>query len=206
MELSKKTMKRLMLLVIFTLLLYWALTHTARFAQLLGELVSLLAPFLLGSCIAYVINLLLRALEKQWGRSAMGRKFQKFKRPICLLLSVLLIVGLLLAVVLLIVPELKRTVETVAAMSSVYVGKITDWWSELELLAAEYGLELPTLNIDPAKAVTAVKSFLSENGHGFLSQTVSGISSVVGSMVNFFLGLVFAIYVLAHKRKRLPGR
>lgn len=199
MELSKKTMKRLMLLATFTLLLYWALTHTARFAQLMRGLLALLGPFLLGLCIAYVIDLLLRALERLWDRSAALRRYHRLRRPLCLTASVLLIFALLLAVVLLIVPELKRTIDTVAAMSSVYWGKLALWWSELEALAAEYELELPTLNIDPARAVTAVRDFLGENGHGFLTQTVSGITSVVGSVVNFILGLVFALYVLAQK-------
>lgn len=199
MELSKKTMKRLMLLVTFTLLLYWALTHTAHFTQLLQRIVSLLSPFLLGLCIAYVIDLLLRALEKAWEKSAALRRYRKLKRPLCLTVSVLLILGILLAVVLVVVPELRSTFETISSLSTVYWQTIADWWTKLEVLAAEYELELPDLNIDPAKAASAVKKFLSENGHGFLTQTVSGITSVVGSVVNFVLGLVFALYVLAQK-------
>lgn len=199
MELSRKTMKRLMLLVTFTLLLYWALTHTERFARLVGGFLSLLTPFLLGLCIAYVVNLLLRALEGLWEKSASLRRFRRLRRPLCLTVSVLLILGVLLAVVLLLVPELRNTFETISSLSTVYWQTIADWWTKLELLAAEYELELPDLNIDPAKAAAAVRSFIAENGHGFLTQTVSGITTVVGSVVNFVLGLVFALYVLAQK-------
>lgn len=197
MELSKKTMQRLALLITFTLLLYWALTHTARAVQLVSTVLALITPFLLGACIAYVLNLLLRALERGYDR--LLPRYVKARRGVCIVLSLLIVLDIVLAVILLIVPELEKTVETIRALSPVYWSKIGEWLDALYALAAEYEIELPELRLDPAQITSAVQSFLSENAHGFLNQTVSGLSSVVGAVVNFFLALVFALYLLAQK-------
>lgn len=199
MELSKKTMQRLALLITFTLLLYWALTHTARFMELVSTALALVTPFLLGACIAYVLGILLRALERGYDRLFTGKHAAQLRRGVCIVLSLVLVVGVMLAVILLIVPELEQTAATLRAMSPVYWSKIIEWVDALYGLAAEYELELPALRIDPAGITAAVRSFLAENAHGFVDQTVSGISSVVGAVVNLVLALVFALYLLAQK-------
>lgn len=55
MELSKKTVKRILLIITFTVLLIWAIYNHKLLFKYIGELYSLISPFVIGLCIAYVV-------------------------------------------------------------------------------------------------------------------------------------------------------
>ena len=57
MELNKKTMQRIMLLIAFAVLLFWGLYNISAVTKVLGNLLDLLSPLLMGICIAFVLNL-----------------------------------------------------------------------------------------------------------------------------------------------------
>ena len=48
MELNKKTMQRIMLLIAFAVLLFWGLYNISSVTKVLGKLLDLLSPLLLG--------------------------------------------------------------------------------------------------------------------------------------------------------------
>ena len=101
MELSKKTVKRILLIITFTVVLIWAVYNHNMLFGYLGQLYSLVSPFVVGLCMAYVVNVIMRPIERMWLKLLSRRKgdwVEKLKRPICLLLSILLIIGIILAV------------------------------------------------------------------------------------------------------------
>ena len=53
MDLNKKNMKRIALLIAFGLLLYWGLNHPGQAGQMLSTVFSIFLPFLLGGCLAF---------------------------------------------------------------------------------------------------------------------------------------------------------
>ena len=66
MELSKKTVKRILLIITFTVLLIWAIYNHKLLFKYIGELYSLISPFVIGLCIAYVVNVIMRPIERLW--------------------------------------------------------------------------------------------------------------------------------------------
>ena len=64
MDLNRKNMKRLLLLITFGVVLAWVLTHPGQAGGLLSGFFSLLFPFLLGGCLAFLVNVLLRPVER----------------------------------------------------------------------------------------------------------------------------------------------
>lgn len=82
-----------MLLIAFAALLYWGLNNLKWISGVLGSLLDLLSPLLIGICIAFVLNLMMAALERLWDRALAkwGNPWNaKLKRPVCLTLTVLL--------------------------------------------------------------------------------------------------------------------
>lgn len=63
MDLNKKNMKRIALLIAFGLLLYWGLNHPGQAGQMLSTVFSIFLPFLLGGCLAFLLNVILRPVE-----------------------------------------------------------------------------------------------------------------------------------------------
>ena len=85
MVIGKRTFKQLLGLLTFALVLAWALNHSAALKAVLSRLLTILSPFLLGLCIAFVVNVLLRLLEGFWEKIPAKRNnfHQKMKRPVC---------------------------------------------------------------------------------------------------------------------------
>ena len=89
LELNKRNIKRIMLLIAFAALLYWGLNNLKWISGVLGSLLDLLSPLLIGICIAFVLNLMMVALERLWDRGLIKWNSPwnaKLKRPVCLTL------------------------------------------------------------------------------------------------------------------------
>lgn len=198
MELSKKTVKRILLIITFTVLLIWAIYNHKLLFKYIGELYSLISPFVIGLCIAYVVNVIMRPIERLWIKllsKCKGKWVEKMKRPICLLLSILLVIGIILAVVFIIMPELSDSVSSLVSMVPSYVSEVESWWEALALRLDKYGVELPQFSFDTDKFIQILK----DGGTAVLNTTLSATTSIVTAVINIVLALAFSIYVLAQK-------
>jgi len=63
MELDKHTIKKIIGLISFAILLSWGLKNTEFIKSLIALALGLLQPFLIGGVIAFVVNVPMRALE-----------------------------------------------------------------------------------------------------------------------------------------------
>ena len=198
MELSKKTVKRILLIITFTVLLIWAIYNHKLLFKYIGELYSLISPFVIGLCIAYVVNVIMRPIERLWMKllsKCKGKWVEKMKRPICLLLSILLVIGFILAVIFIIMPELSDSVSSLVSMVPSYVSEVESWWEALALRLDKYGVELPQFSFDTDKFIQILK----DGGTAVLNTTLSATTSIVTAVINIVLALAFSIYVLAQK-------
>ncbi len=198
MELSKKTVKRILLIITFTVVLIWAVYNHNMLFGYIGQLYSLVSPFVIGLCMAYVVNVIMRPIERMWMKllsRCRGNWVEKLRRPICLLLSILLIIGIIFAVVFLIMPELSKSVSSLISMIPTYVNEVEGWWDKLSDSLTKYGLELPQLDFNPDKLV----DFLKDGGTAVINTTLSATTSIVAAVINIVLALAFSIYVLAQK-------
>lgn len=198
MDISKKTVKRILLIIAFTVILIWAVYNHKLLFKYIGELYALISPFVIGLCIAYVVNVIMRPIERMWMKllsRCRGKWVEKLKRPICLLLSILLIIGIILAVVFLIIPELSESISSLVSMIPSYVTEVESWWEALSERLVKYGVDLPQFNFNPDKLI----DFLKDGGTAVLNTTLSATTSIVTAVINFVLALAFSIYVLAQK-------
>ncbi len=198
MELSKKTVKRILLIITFTVVLIWGIYNHKLLLNYLGSVYALIRPFVIGLCMAYVVNVIMRPIERMWMKAlskCKGKWVKKLKRPICLLLSILLIIGIILAVVFLIMPELSDSVSSLVSMIPSYAAEIEGWWDALSARLVKYGVDLPRFSFEPDKLI----DFLKDGGTAVINTTLSATTSIVTAVINFVLALVFSVYVLAQK-------
>ena len=202
MELNNKTIKRVMLLIAFAALLYWGLNNLTLLGGVLKSIGSLLSPLLIGICIAFVLNLLLKALERLWD-GALTRWSSpwrdKLKRGVCLTLTMVLFLGIIFAIIFILIPRLEEAGATMVANIPTYVAQIQAWWTNLSDFAAEHGVTLPELSLNAENVRDTITGFLQEKGDSVVNATLNITTSIVGALVNFLLALVFSLYLLAQK-------
>ena len=206
LELNKRNIKRIMLLIAFAALLYWGLNNLSWLSGILSGLLNLLSPLLLGICIAFVLNLMMAALERLWDRGLAKWSSPwrgKLKRPVCLTLTMVLFVGIIFAIFFILIPRLEEAATTMVANIPTYVSQIQSWWENLSRFAAEHGVTLPELSLSADQVKETITGFLQEKGDSVVNTTLNITTSIVGALVNFLLALVFSLYLLAQSRRLL---
>ena len=206
LDLNKKNIKRIMLLIAFAALLYWGLNNLKWISGVLGSLLDLLSPLLIGICIAFVLNLMMVALERLWDRGLIKWNSPwnaKLKRPVCLTLTLLLFLGIIFAIFFILIPRLEEAGTTMVANIPTYVNQIQVWWTNLSDFAAEHGVTLPELSLSADQVKDTITGFLQEKGDSVVNTTLNITTSILSALVNFLLALVFSLYLLAQKETLL---
>ena len=65
MNLDKDNVKKILKIVAFGIIFYWALQNISIFGVFLGRITKILFPFILGSCIAFVLYIPMTIIEKR---------------------------------------------------------------------------------------------------------------------------------------------
>lgn len=201
-EFNKKTVKYFICAALTVILFAWGINNTEKISSVIDGVTTLLSPFVLGSCFAFIINVLLRPLERLYDKIFQKSKkkfFGKAKRPVCLVLSALIIVGLLFALLFMIIPEFINALLNLSGSVPDYIDQAEIWIAELMNFASEHGITLPELTINSDKIISTVTNFINDNG--LVDKTLTFTGSLVSGIVNIVVAIAFSLYLLAQKEK-----
>ena len=201
MNLNRDTMKKIMGLIAFAILLYVGLQNTRLVSAALRYVVGLTAPFLIGGCIAFVLNVPMRALEKKFWPETDKKALNALRRPMCILVSLVLILAILTAVVMLVVPELVNAFGVLADQIPVFLKNAQAW-----LLAN--GDAFPALQdwlsaaqIDWNSIGQTLLGYVTTGAGNLLGGTVHVVTGIAGGATNTIIAFIFALYILLGKEK-----
>ena len=203
MELSKETMKRIGTLILFAAAVLTAVIHIDAVVQFIAFVLGVLSPFLIGSAIAFVLNLPMKFIEtKLLGDNRIkSRKMRAARRPISLILTLLLVIGLFSLVILVVVPELVNTFTLMVENINEFIPTMKEW---ILVIFKDNTDVQKWLNAHPLDVNTLLQKLVEflQNGAGdFLSGTISQVAGVITGVVDFAMGFVFACYILAQKER-----
>ena len=111
MEWNKQKIKGLLLVVCGGVAFYCALQRLDAVLAALGWLLGILAPFLLGGALAFILNVPMRAIERHL--FPRNRKGAKLRRPLALVLTLVAVIGVLALAGLVIGPGIADAVMSI---------------------------------------------------------------------------------------------
>ena len=188
-------------LLAFAIVLIWALWNYSASLHLLGGLYHMLLPFIIGGCMAFIVNVLMTKLEVYWRRYLKHSVVSRFERPVCLLLSLVLIIGFLAFFVLTIVPELHASMKLLVKMLPPALAKLDAY---LQQKAQELSFspdELAFVQAQAKEIYHTLLNYLQNNKRLLLEQTVSATASLLEVLTNCVIGFVAAVYCLLEKHR-----
>ena len=192
---NKKFLRNVLGIATFCILLYWGLQNMNRVATFLGMVGGLLLPFLLGAAMAFILNVPMRAIETH-----LPQKLQRAHRGISLVLTLAAVVGVVMVVSLLVLPQLKNTVQTIAARMPAFWAQAQQWANELMIRYPELADWLSEAgNLNLRNVTQQVMDWLKNGGLALVGNTVTAATGIISGFVNFFIALIFAIYLLFQK-------
>lgn len=198
-----REMKRHILeIVAFAILLYCAVMHLDLVWRFLCSFFRLFLPFILGGAIAFIINVPMRQIEKYVFRKSWNHlKGQKVKRILSYVLTLLLVIGVLTLAMVVIIPELTRTVKLLTDQIPAAVTAVQEWFLENKDKLPSVAAFIEETELDIASLSAKATAFLQSAATNIVTSGFHLIGSVVGGIVSFLIGIVFSVYVLIQKEK-----
>ena len=188
-------------LLAFAIVLIWALWNYNASLHLLGGLYNILLPFIIGGCMAFIVNVLMTKLEVYWRRYLKHSVVSRFERPVCLLLSLVLIIGFLAFFVLTIVPELHASMKLLVKMLPPALAKLDAYLQQKAQELAFSPDELAFVQAQAKEIYHTLLNYLQNNKRLLLEQTVSATASLLEVLTNCVIGFVAAVYCLLEKHR-----
>ena len=184
-------------------LVWWLVNHFDLLLNILDTILGILSPILIGLILAFVLNLLLSPLERLWDKLFLKENsrpiVKKLRRPICLLLSFLIVLGIIFAVCFVVIPKLGSTVVDMVNTISAYVKTLDVRYDDLRATLEQYAITLPEIDLGKNDLLTKITDLLAKGGSALLNTTISVTTSVLSAVVNLLMGVVFSVYILAQK-------
>ena len=199
LDVNKKTLLRIFIGAGGCIILYWLLNETENVKNVLGAMLNILSPFITGGCIAFILNVPMRFFENRLAKiEAPG-----LRRVVALVLTFVAVAIVLGGVFLLLIPQLKDTIE--AFIPAVYefmqdVGVavnnfVSDNPEAMDFLQNSSGDAIPDLPTFVQKIVSVLGDSIST----ILQGAVSTIGSVASFAMDLFVAIVFGVYCLFQK-------
>ncbi len=199
LKFDKKMIRRILFAVLGIIVAYWLLHEPERATAIANSVVSVLAPFVIGGVLAFILNVPMRAFE---------RKLQWIKRPflrrvVALVLTLLCAAVIIAIVVMLLIPELVESIKSLgpkleAAYNTISssIKEMLEKYPELNAQVSKY-LDIKNYDISALfkQAIGALGTSI-----GFLvPQAVNAVSTVVSGLITGFISIAFSFYTLFQK-------
>ena len=203
MDLSKMSIKKIRELIVFTALLVVALWKFDVVLGVLKTIWDIIFPFVLGGAIAFLTNVPMSFLEKKIFENAKKKNkiVRKLKRPISLILTIVLVVGVIALVMFGVIPQLTRTMGTLVTSINDFIPQMQSWIGEFFHNNQEIMNLVDQIEFDPDQAIKWGISLLGNGAGNMMNTTMSAVGSIVSGVATFFIAFSFACYILFQKEK-----
>ena len=203
MEWNKQSIKSLLLVVCGGVAFYCALQNLDVVWGAVRALLGILAPFLLGGALAFVLNVPMRAIERHLLKNS--RRGAKLRRPLALVLTLVAVVGVLALASLVIGPgiadavmsiiqEIPAAFDRLQKQLNVLSESLTEYLPMIQEWLAGVNINWEGLSRKVLEYAQALGTGLVSSGSGFIGGVVSGVST-------FVISLIFSFYILLQKEK-----
>jgi len=202
-DLSKISIKKIRELIVFTAFLVVALWKFDVVLGVLKAIWGIIFPFILGGAIAFLTNVPMSFLEKKIFENVKKKNkiVRKLKRPISLILTIVLVVGVIVLVMFGVIPQLTRTMGTLVTSINDFIPQMQSWIGEFFHNNQEIMNLVDQIEFDPDQAIKWGISLLGNGAGNMMNTTMSAVGSIVSGVATFFIAFSFACYILFQKEK-----
>ena len=186
--------KKIKGLIVFTIITAIIGFNWRIVLSVLGSIISMLSPFILGGGIAFLLNIPMKHIEK-----SLNIKNRKTGRALSLIITLILFVAVVLVAILVVVPQL---LESVVQLQY----KIPQFIESTEVFLNKCFSDNPwilesaeNININWEETYKTISQVLSSGLSSVITGSLYAVRGVAGALTNFGIGFIFAIYLLIGK-------
>ena len=204
MELNSKNIKKILFIIFLGALILTAFQNFGLVILGVKKVFNIFSPIIAALCVAFVLNIPLNMFEnkifKFWDKSK-HKLVLKLKRPVCLLLTYLLALGIVSLLILVIIPDIIETITYLAEKMPSFMLDVKNW---LEALLERFNIEqsdVLDIEINWKSAANTIIAWISGSSGKIVDSAVTITASVLSGIFDTIFSLVISVYVLAGKEK-----
>lgn len=210
---SKKKFKQIMLLILFAVAVLFIVNNVSVIWKWLGTFVTVAMPFIIGFCIAYIINkpyvYFSDKMLAKMDKSKIGF-IKNMKKPLSMFLAYVLVFGIVAFLIGIIIPQLVESFDTLVKNFSGYAESFKEW---IVSVAKEYfNMEIKDDNDlfnmvnDLVAMITGgeIIEYVTDFASDFANKLPSLFNTAVkftSTLYNVIIGIIISVYFLSCKEK-----
>ena len=206
MKLDKENTKQIIKIVVIAIVLLVALLNIIQIWEIFKVFLNILSPFIWGLAIAFILNIFMTFYENKLFKSRKAKKNNNkelkqkkngIKRVCSIALSIITIIAVITIIMLLIIPQFVEVIKNL-------VINIPDYLENFKFFAMDITEKVPEINnfIQNIQIDTeALRNGIINISKDVLNVTINQVSNLFSNVVNFFIAIVFAVYILANKER-----
>lgn len=196
---EKQRFKAIALLIAFGVLLFTLAQNIGVAWEAFWNIYAIFSPVVTGFCIAFVLNVLLRVLERRvfafLGRSPYPA-VRRLLRPVSLFSTIVLMLGAVALLVWVVLPGLQETILGLVQNLELYLDSAQNLMHTIDI----NGQRLFNIQLDWDSLFDKVQEVLTPGDN--LVETAAGVTtSVIRSVTNLVISFFLSIYILARKER-----
>lgn len=180
------------------ILIYLGISHINNVASAVAWLLTLVKPLIIGVVLALIFNVPMSFFERNLKTRT---KLCKGTRALSIVLALVLVFGIFVGIIVLVIPELVEAVKLIIQIVSNGLEQLAQLETNASLEGTPIGKYLGNFDIDWLELKSEMEMWVKSKSGSLVNQAVGAAGSFVNGTVSFFIGLVFAIYILAGKEK-----
>ena len=201
-----------LLIVCGGIFFYYILFHSDKLTGLISSFFSMMTPISAGLIIAYILNPVMRFIEKKiffplWNRIKPKKDHTYSKeaiviRVISAFLTLILFIAVIYALVISIFPQLIINIQSVLGRIPVYFLNLNDYYAnvlakypQLEGMLKQYSIDISQLFYN--KVLPYAEEMISKTSTSLLGSIII----IFKSLLNFIIGIIISMYLLIDKEK-----
>ncbi len=183
-------------IVTICILIYLGVQNIDSVAGAVSWLFSLFEPLLWGIAFALILNVPMRFFERILWPKATKKALVKSRRILAFILSLVMIIGILVGVIWLVIPELYEAF-TVIGNSAIKLAQELDEYEITSDLSKRFEAIVVKINWD--EFISGIQKWLSNTGTTIMSTAINTVTVLVGGIVDFVISFILAVYILFSK-------
>ncbi|MDO4339956.1 MAG: AI-2E family transporter [Eubacteriales bacterium] len=195
------------LVIAASMLFYYGIFHMKTLITGIKTFLNIMAPIIYGFAIAYVLSPVVNFMENtviypllKKKNIQLEKRGRRAVRWSCVLLSLILLLVIIYALIMMVLPQLIRSIVNIIYSFPSYVSVVEKWLNSF----VEKGWDMDTEMIDMLNTYSAqAQEYLTNNilpqMQAFLKSFSAGVFDILTFLKNFLIGAIVSIYVLADK-------
>lgn len=216
MKLDKENTKQILKIVAIAIILLVALFNIKLVWDAGMAFLNIISPFIWGLAIAFILNIFMTLYENKLFKigqknnksnrknksdrnvkQVTNQKKSKFDRGFAIILSIITIVAIITIILLLIVPQFIDVIRNLINNIPSYLESLQNLGIEITEKFPETNMFIQNIEID----TEALKNGIINLSKDVLDVTINQISSLISNVINFFIAIIFSVYILLNKEE-----